>query len=267
MAVLLDVVLVVVAVWFEVRNCELVTFKETATEKISIIIPVLNEVGTIEKVLASTRSSTNVEVIVVDGGSVDGTFELVRSLGVKVLSSPTGRACQMNVGALAATGQIVLFLHGDTLLPPEFDTMVRAALKPPKQGYRKTPVAGAFALQIDAPLRSLRLIERGVNWRSRFLQMPYSDQAIFLKTETFRQMGGFVELPIMEDFELMRRLKRLGHITIIPVPVLTSARRWLKKGIFQTTLINQIVILAYLLGVLPKHIVGWYRHQPKSTLK
>ena len=242
------------------------TLEETATERISIIIPVLNEVETIPKVLASTRSSTNVEAIVVDGGSVDGTLELVQSLGVKVLSSPTGRACQMNVGALAATGEILLFLHGDTLLPPEFDTMVRAALKPPKLGCTKAPVAGAFALQIDAPLRSLRLIEWGVNWRSRCFQMPYGDQAIFLKAETFHQMGGFVQLPIMEDFELIRRLKPLGHITIIPVPVVTSARRWLKKGIFQTTLINQIVILAYLLGVSPKQLVRWYRHQPKSTL-
>ncbi|WP_371265287.1 TIGR04283 family arsenosugar biosynthesis glycosyltransferase [Pleurocapsa sp. PCC 7327] len=262
-----DVVLVVVAVWFKVRNCELVTLEETVTERISIIIPVLNEVGTIEKVLASTQPSTKIEVIVVDGGSVDGTLELVQSLGVKVLSSPTGRACQMNAGASAATGKILLFLHADTLLPSGFDTLVRAALKPPKQGCRKAPVAGAFALQIDAPLRSLRLIEWGVNWRSRFLQMPYGDQAIFLKAETFDQIGGFAQLPIMEDFELVRRLKRLGHITIIPVPVLTSARRWLKKGIFQTTLINQIVILAYLLGVSPKQIVGWYRHQPKSTFR
>jgi rSAM/selenodomain-associated transferase 2 len=267
MAVLLGVVLVVVVLWFEVRNCRLVTLTETATERISIIIPVLNEVGTIAKVLASTQPSTNVEAIVVDGGSVDGTLELVQSLGVKVLSSPTGRAGQMNVGAKVATGEILLFLHADTRLPSGFDTMVRAALKLPQQGCRKPPVAGAFALQIDAPLRSLRLIEWGVNWRSRFLQMPYGDQAIFLKAKIFHQMSGFVQLPIMEDFELVRRLRSMGHITIIPVPAVTSARRWLKKGIFQTTLMNQIIILAYLLGVSPKQLVCWYCHQPKSTRK
>jgi rSAM/selenodomain-associated transferase 2 len=258
---------VVVVLWFEVRNCELVTLTETATERISIIIPVLNEVGTIEKVLASTQTSTNVEAIVVDGGSVDGTLELAQTLGVKVLSAPTGRAGQMNVGALAATGEILLFLHADTLLPPRFDTMVRTALKLPKQGNRKAAVAGAFALQIDAPLRSLRLIEWGVNWRSRCLQMPYGDQAIFLKAEIFHQMGGFAQLPIMEDFELVRRLRSMGHIALIPIPVVTSARRWLKKGIIQTTLINQIIILAYLLGVSPKQLVCWYRCQPKSTRK
>lgn len=244
------------------------TLTETVTERISIIIPVLNEVGTIAKVLTSTQPSTNVEAIVVDGGSVDGTLELVQSLGVKVLSSPTGRAGQMNAGVSAAKGEILLFLHADTLLPPGFDTMVRAALKPPQQGCRKTPVAGAFALKIiDAPLRSLRLIEWGVNWRSRFLQMPYGDQAIFLKAKTFHQIGGFARLPIMEDFELVRRLRSMGHIAPIPTPVVTSARRWLKKGIIQTTLMNQVIILAYLLGVSPQRLVCWYRYQPKSTRK
>jgi rSAM/selenodomain-associated transferase 2 len=242
-----------------------VTLKEAETEIISIIIPVLNEVGTIKEALASTYSSTNVEAIAVDGGSTDGTVRLVQSLGVKVLSAPAGRACQMNVGAMVATGEILLFLHADTRLPPGFDTMVRAALQPSMQRDRKAPVAGAFALQIDAALRKLRLIEWGVNWRLRFLQMPYGDQVIFLKAETFHQMGGFPELPIMEDFELIRRLKRTGRIAFIPTPVVTSARRWLKKGVFQTTLINQIVILAYLLKVPPKQLVRWYHHQPKLT--
>lgn len=192
-------------------------------------------------------------MIVVDGGSQDGTVQMAQSLGVKVLSSPAGRACQMNAGAKAATGDILLFLHADTLLPPGFDTLVRKAL------FTASTAAGAFELGIDASLPSLRLIERGVNWRSRWLQMPYGDQAIFLKTEVFHNIDGFPKLPIMEDFELMRRLRRLGRIVIIPVPVLTSGRRWLQNGVFQTTLINQVVIIAYLLGVPPERIVRWYR--------
>ena len=196
----------------------------------------------------------------VDGGSWDNTVEIAQSGGVKVLSSPAGRAYQMNLGAKAATGNILLFLHADTLLPPGFDDMIRTALDPPLK-YQKASVAGAFAVRIDASLRSLRLIERGINWRSRFLQMPYGDQAIFLKTEVFHEIGSFPMLPIMEDFELMLRLKRRGRIVIVGVPVITSARRWLQNGVFKTTLTNQIIILAYLLGVSPERIIHWYRRK------
>lgn len=222
-------------------------------EKISIIIPVLNEAKNITQALASIQPSANVEVIVVDGGSQDNTVELAQSWGVKVLSAAIGRACQMNAGAKIATGDILLFLHADTRLPPGFDTLARTIATQPDT------VAGAFALQIDAKLWSLRLIEIGVNWRSRWLQMPYGDQAIFLKSAIFHKIGRFPDLPMMEDFELMRRLRRIGRIAIIPVPVLTSGRRWLQKGVFKTTLINQIAIIAYLLGVSPKRIVRWYR--------
>ncbi|WP_414585062.1 TIGR04283 family arsenosugar biosynthesis glycosyltransferase [Scytonema sp. PCC 10023] len=223
------------------------------TARISIIIPVLNEAINIKQAVASTQPSTNVEVIVVDGGSNDGTAEIAESLGVKLISAPRGRAYQMNAGALAASGEILLFLHADSRLPAEFDIMVRTALQ------QRGVVAGAFALRIDAQLWSLRLVEWGVNWRSRFLQMPYGDQAIFLTKEIFYRIGKFPELPIMEDLELVQRLRRTGGITIIAVPILTSARRWLKNGVFQTTLTNQIIIVAYLLGVSPKQIISWFR--------
>lgn len=228
----------------------------SAREKISIIIPVLNEAKNLASVLASTQPSENVEAIVVDGGSQDDTVAIAQAWGVKVLSAPAGRAQQMNRGAAAATGQILLFLHADTRLPVGFDKLVRATLAEPGA------IAGAFALRIDASLWSLRLIEIGVNWRSRYLQMPYGDQAIFLTAAVFHQIGRFPEFPMMEDFEMMRRLKRCGRIAIVEEPVLTSGRRWLQKGVCQTTLINQLAIVSYLIGISPEQIVRWYRPHP-----
>lgn len=224
-------------------------------EKISIIIPVLNEAATLVKTWASLQNTSNLEIIVVDGGSQDETVAIAQSFGVQVLAAPPGRARQMNAGAAVATGDILLFLHADTLLPKGFDTMVRQALSQPGT------VAGAFELGIDGEMRGLRLIERMVSWRSRFFSLPYGDQAIFLKTAVFKRIGGFPDLPIMEDFELIRRLKRLGKIEILPASVLTSGRRWQKLGVFKTTLINQFIIIAYFLGVPPAQIALWYRRK------
>ncbi|NEQ67454.1 MAG: glycosyltransferase family 2 protein, partial [Symploca sp. SIO2D2] len=212
-----------------------------------------NEATTIKEVLVRLSSIQKVEVIVVDGGSQDETRTIAQSLGVKVISTTAGRAHQMNIGAAAATGDILLFLHADTSLPLRFDILIRQTLQ------NSQTIAGAFELRIDAQLRGLRFIEKMVNWRSRFLAMPYGDQAIFLRAATFKQIGGFVNLPIMEDFELMRCLKSRGTITILSASVLTSGRRWQKLGVVQTTLINQVVIIAYFLGISPDIIVGWYR--------
>jgi rSAM/selenodomain-associated transferase 2 len=225
--------------------------------KISIIIPTFNEAANIASAIASTQPSRNVELIIVDGGSTDNTVSIAQALGVKVITSPPGRAVQMNIGAIAATGDILLFLHADTRLPSGFDHMIRSALKQP--GI----VAGAFTLRIDAPQWSLRWVETGVKWRSHLWQMPYGDQAIFLTKQTFEKIGNFPELPIMEDFEFIRRLKRTGKIAILPASVLTSPRRWLQKGVIYTTLLNQIIIIAYFLGISPQRIRHWYRQPQK----
>ena len=234
---------------------------EAPSLKISIVIPVLNEAPTISQVISIAQTARNVEITVVDGGSSDRTPEIAKSLGVRVVFTTPGRATQMNAGAAAATGDILLFLHADTHLPEGFDTCVRQALAKPGT------VGGAFELKIDAPLPSLRLVEKGVKCRSHFLQMPYGDQAIFLKTATFNQIGGFPDLPVMEDFEFVRRLKKQGRIAIVPQPVLTSARRWQQLGVLKTTAINQIVIIAYFLGVSPDRLAIWYKDKRKILLK
>ena len=151
--------------------------------KISVIIPTLNEAGSIEQSISSIGTHQDIEIVIVDGGSQDNTVEIAQNLKVKVLIATGGRAVQMNIGAELATGEILLFLHADTILPPNFATMVREVLI----SRASTPIAGAFRLQIDAPQWRLRLVEWGVNYRSKLAQMPYGDQAIFLTAETFQR--------------------------------------------------------------------------------
>lgn len=226
---------------------------------VSIIIPVLNEAATIQAGLSNlqlrqtTETADTIEVIVVDGGSQDETVTLATALGAKVIISASGRANQMNAGAKLATGEILLFLHIDTCLPDEFVPLLQQTLAQPET------IAGAFELRIAGEKPALRLVEWGVKWRSRLFQLPYGDQAIFLKATTFHQLGGFPELPIMEDFEFVRRLRAKGRIAIAPANVITSGRRWENLGVLKTTLINQLAIAAYFVGISPERIARWYR--------
>ncbi|HHP7244888.1 MAG TPA: TIGR04283 family arsenosugar biosynthesis glycosyltransferase [Elainellaceae cyanobacterium] len=225
-----------------------------STQKtVSVIMPVLNEEHTISHSVVGALAEPNIEVIVVDGGSRDRTIEVAQVAGAIVMFAPAGRASQMNVGAQTAQGDILLFLHADTRLPDGFAAHIRQILAKPGV------VAGAFQLRIDGTAPGLSLIEWGVKWRSRLFQLPYGDQAIFLESSTFQRVGGFPDLPIMEDFELIRRLRSLGTIAIAPSAVITSGRRWDKLGVLKTTVINQLIIVAYLLGMPIDRIARWYR--------
>ena len=221
--------------------------------RISVIIPTLNEEEHIAATLASAQTAGNAEILVVDGGSRDRTAEIARSQGATVLTSRPGRARQMNVGAAVATGDALLFLHADTRLPASFGDHVRSALMAPDA------LAGAFIMRADAASLALRLVELGVNWRSRVLRMPYGDQALFAWAHVFRRLGGFPEIPIMEDYELVRRLRRQGDVAVAPAAVVTSTRRWQRLGVLRTTLVNQAVTMAYHAGVSPSTIARWYR--------
>jgi rSAM/selenodomain-associated transferase 2 len=225
------------------------------TSSISIIIPTLNEEEHLASTLAGLTSEPGIEAIVVDGGSTDRTIQMAEGYGIRVLSAPAGRARQMNTGAAQANGDILLFLHADTRLPVGFADHIRTALS--KQGV----VAGAFQLAIDGPGIGLRIIEKLANLRSRWLGLPYGDQAMFLPKSLFQELGGFPDQPIMEDFELARRLAKRGKIVILPLAVVTAARRWQRLGLLKTTLLNQAIVIAYLYGVSPDRLARWYRQR------
>ena len=223
------------------------------TSDISIIIPTRNEADSTGKLLSELLEISGVELLVVDGDSTDNTVDVAKSLGAEVLSTSPGRAQQMNAGAEAAHGDILLFLHSDTRLTPGFAGQIRDALIQPGVS------AGAFQLSINGRTFGLRIIEWLVNFRSRIFQMPYGDQGIFVTAEMFFSVGGFPLQPIMEDFELMRRLKKRGKIEILSLTATTSARRWKRLGVLKTTFINQAIIIGYLIGISPEKLAVWYR--------
>ena len=228
--------------------------------RISVIIPTINEIDNIEKPLKSLRSGDAWEVIVADGGSNDGTVTLAKSLGAVVVKSSPPKSRQMNQGAARATGDVLLFLHADTRLPDKFDEHILGCLR------RPGVAAGAFKLRIESHISALRIIEHLANWRSRRLKTPYGDQAIFISSRLFHQIGGFPCIPIMEDFELVRRLRKMGAIVTLPVSVSTSARRWKNFGILKTTLINQMIIAAHFIGIPSDLIAKWYRRKKGTQL-
>lgn len=219
--------------------------------RISIIIPVLNEAESLPAAIASVGRVERTEVIVVDGGSTDDTIAVARSLRARVIEASRGRASQMNAGAAAARGQILLFLHADTRLPFGWADQVASVLA--RQGV----VAGAFRLAFDAVSPALRFIEHAANLRSTLLGKPYGDQAVFLPRAVFQRVGGFRDLPVMEDYDLICRLRRLGRIGIAPLAAITSARRWLDAGILRTTLLHQLVILGWHMGVSASRLATW----------
>jgi hypothetical protein len=245
-----------IAVWHRALNRRL---EPAVKKRLSIIIPTLNEAGSIEKTISHLQKSKEVEIVVVDGGSRDNTIQLAGSLGVRVLLTDTSKAVQMNAGAAESNGDVLLFLHADTRLPDNFDAKVMDAVS--QNGF----CSGAFSLGIDSDARGLRFIERVANWRSRVFQMPYGDQALFVCRKLFNEIGGFPDFPIMEDFELVRRLRKKGKISILPESVRTSPRRYLNFGIFKTWFLNQIIIAAYYLGIPPERLACWYRRGKGRT--
>jgi rSAM/selenodomain-associated transferase 2 len=220
---------------------------------ISIIVPVLDEAATLAATLHPLVGVPDSELIIVDGGSRDGTVDVAGQFTGRVFKGARGRANQMNFGALQARGEILLFLHGDTALPPSALDMIRRTLG--DQGI----AGGAFRLRIASPCRSLKVIAWGANLRSRYFGLPYGDQALFVRRTVFNAIGGFSPWPLMEDVDLVRRLKRVGRVALLPDTVTTSARRWEREGVLWTTVRNTLLLLGFWLGLSPSWLAQWYR--------
>jgi rSAM/selenodomain-associated transferase 2 len=221
---------------------------------ISVIIPSLNEEITIGKCIESVRRESGyIEVIVADGGSVDGTREVIGKLNeVVLIESPKGRGLQMNHGAGSATGDIYLFLHTDTLLEQGWSNEIMTALD---DGL---VAGGAFTLAIDSPEWQYRLIEHMVRTRCALWKLPYGDQGIFVRKSVFEKIRGYKNMPLMEDVDFIERTKREGRISILHKKAVTSHRRWEKEGWIQTTLMNQLIMIMYRLGVDPHRLAQLY---------
>jgi len=220
--------------------------------RLSVIIPTLHHEARLADLLRRTTAAADVQTIVVASGRVHHSLAEAAHHGVRLLCSRPGRAAQLNLGAANATADVLLFVHADTLLPDGFALYVEQTLQAPHV------VAGAFTLGIDAHGWRYRLIEAGVRARSKWLRFPYGDQALFLRREVFEAVGGFPDWPLMEDYELVRRLRRIGSVQVCEASVRTSGRRWRTLGAWRTTLVNQLIVAAYHCGVSPQTLARWY---------
>jgi rSAM/selenodomain-associated transferase 2 len=214
---------------------------------LSIVIPTYNEVANIEttiKHIAANAGNDNYEIIIADGGSHDKTVELAQSLGCTVVNSNKGRGNQLNAGAEAAQGQTLLFLHADTLLPVNFINLIDNALD-------KGNGWGRFDVTLSGKHFLFRVIEKMMSLRSRLTGIATGDQAIFIDKTLFNTISGFKNIPLMEDIELTRQLKKLSRPACLPDRVITSSRRWEENGIVKTVLLMWMLRFLYFIGISP----------------
>jgi rSAM/selenodomain-associated transferase 2 len=230
------------------------------SDKLSIIVPVLNEGAQLAAALDALQQyrQRGHEVIVVDGGSRDGSVTIARKNADRVLMSGPGRALQMNTGAEAASHEILLFLHADSRLPEQADRLISTALQP------RASIWGRFDVRLSSPRPVFRLIETAINWRSAISGIATGDQAIFVAREFFEKVGSYDRLPLMEDVALSRKLLRFARPERILTPVRSSSRKWECEGVVRTTLLMWQLRTAYFFGVHPDRLVQRY-YPPDSS--
>ena len=229
-------------------------------DTLSIIVPVLDEAAGIAATLQPLQElrAKGVELIVVDGGSADGSLELAAPLADRVLTAARGRARQMNAGAALATGRILVFLHADTRLPAAADHLIMNALRPESGRHW-----GRFDVSIEGHSPWLPLVAAMMNLRSRLTGIATGDQAIFASREAFAAAGGFPDIPLMEDIALSRRLRKRATPACLRDKVVTSGRRWDRHGVWRTIRLMWWLRLRYFLGADPHRLAIDYGYVPR----
>ncbi len=225
--------------------------------RISIIIPTLNEAAVIRDTLTPLQNlrKRGHEIILADGGSTDETLSLSKPLTDTQFIAETGRARQMNSGARKANGEVLLFLHADTLIPPNADELIGGGLADTRRCW------GRFDVRLSGRQAPLRVVEKLMNLRSRLTHIATGDQAIFIQREIFEQAGGFPSIPLMEDIAMSKRLKKIGPPLCIRQPAVTSSRRWEEQGILRTVIFMWRLRLAYFLGASPERLAQRYGYR------
>jgi rSAM/selenodomain-associated transferase 2 len=222
--------------------------------ELSVIVPMLNEEGAIASTLgAIRRGAPGAELIVVDGESEDRSVEAARGGCDVLIRSARGRALQMNAGAARARGEVIAFVHADTIVPETFAADIARALSNPNVA------GGRFDVRLDDPHPLCVLIGALISMRSRLSRTATGDQAIFVRRHVFASLGGFPDIPICEDLDFARRLKRAGRVACLRSKVITSARRWRRRGIIRTAIRMWTIRLLYLAGVPPARLARFYR--------
>jgi rSAM/selenodomain-associated transferase 2 len=218
--------------------------------RVSVIVPTLNEAATIAETLARLREPEVLEILVVDGGSRDGTVDVARRLADRVISTRAGRARQMNSGAGVARGDLFLFLHADTRPPRGFAAAIVEACG--------STIGGRFDVELDAPGVAYRVIEEAINLRSRCSGLFTGDQGLFIRRDVFESLGGYPDQPLLEDLALARAMRRRGRTAALRLRLCTSARRWQRHGVARTVLLMWWIRLLDALGVSAERIARLY---------
>jgi len=218
---------------------------------VSLIVPVLADDDALEHLLGQIPADSGADVVVVDGGASRRTADAVaRCRRARLIHAPKGRARQMNAGAAAASGEWLLFLHADSRLPPAWEPILEQCTR--------GAVGGWFRFALDDSAWQARWIERGVALRVRLFRLPYGDQGIFVRRSIFEAIGGYRDIPLMEDVEFVRRLAAAGPVVELPMAVATSSRRWRQNGWIRRSARNLVLVSLYFAGVAPTRLARWY---------